>query len=786
MGPETVNKVKDSEIHGNFVGRDNINVNIILFQESEREFVVTRNVNIKPVFYFTGRENELQDLRHRIEDGRKSVLVSGMGGIGKTQICRKLFDEYSDMHENEPFQHIGYIEYSGDIDSSLQRCLKFKKQNNPAQNQEAAWRELEYLAASGKLLLFVDNVNVSIGEDSNLKRLLDIPGAIVLTSRRRTFSKEFEPYRIGFLSTEKCREIYERIRFENSDTRVVEEEMPDLEYVIDTLAARHTITIEFLAHLARTNNWTVKKLREELDRNGFQLEYMDEEDKLVNIQKSYETLYDMSVLTEAEQNILEAFSIFPYIPLKAEICNQWLLADAGAGEKDYVLMKLYQKGWLQFDIEQESYALHPVFAQFIYERCNPELEKHLGLIRECQDRLKMLENGLMVECQKIVPFAESIVEKIDMRKGMERLMFIHSLARLLVKTAKFKKAKELLLELLVLCKDILGENNPITAVSYHNLAYLYEKDGEYKKAEELYKKSLRIRIKMVGEEHVDVVNIYNNLANLYNRQGEYKKAEVLCIKSLKICEKVIGEKNPTVAMNYNNLASVYKCQGKYREAEKLYHKSMPIFEKVYGEEHPNTAAVYNNLAEIYEKRMEYKKAEELYEKSTQIFEKVYGEEHSDTAIAYNNLAEIYEKRMEYKKAEELYEKSTQIFEKVYGEEHPDTAIAYDNLAGVYYYQEKYKKAEELYEKSLQVKKKVWGENHLDIAITYSNWAGVYMSQGEYAIALKYGFKAYRICVFKLGLNHPNTQLVKQNIEYAYSKWNPDGNFEQWLKEQMKE
>ena len=204
MGPETVNRLKDSEIHGDFVGRDKI-TNIIMFQESEREFVVTHNTNIKSVAYFTGRETELQDLRQRIEERRKSVLVSGMGGIGKTHICRKLFEEYLNKHaedESGPFRYIGYIEYNGDMGSSLQNCLKFKQQSRPEENQDAAWRELEYLAADGKLLLFVDNVDRTIGEDSGLQRLKGIPGAVVLTSRQATFGDEFEPYRIGFLGME--------------------------------------------------------------------------------------------------------------------------------------------------------------------------------------------------------------------------------------------------------------------------------------------------------------------------------------------------------------------------------------------------------------------------------------------------------------------------------------------------------------------------------------------------------------------------------------------------------
>lgn len=442
MRREVDNRNKDSNFYGPYAGRDMNVTNIIMLQDSEREFIVTHNANIKPVSYFIGRETELQDLRQRIEEGRKSVLVSGMGGIGKTQICRKLFNEYNIKNgsgKNEPFSHIGYIEYDGDMNSSLQNCLMFKKQDSPEKNLEAAWQELEHLAADGKLLLFVDNVSVPIGQDAGLGRLKQIPGAVVLTSRRTSFSKEFEPYRIGFIGTKQCIEIYERIRYEDSVKKVSEEEVSDLEYVIEEMAAGHTITIEFLAHLAQTKHWSVKKLREELANKGFCLEYKDEEDKLINIQEEYEKLYDLSVLTEAEQNILEAFSIFPYIPLEAETCNQWLLADAGVSEEDDILTCLYRKGWLQFDVEQDNYSLHPVFAQFIYEKCKPKSEGHRGLIERCQKCLEIPESGSAFECQKYIPFAENIIEKIEMEKDMQQLNFIDAFANLLRYISESKK-----------------------------------------------------------------------------------------------------------------------------------------------------------------------------------------------------------------------------------------------------------------------------------------------------------------------------------------------------------
>ncbi len=683
MGQETINRNKDSNFYGPYAGRD---LYITMYQESEREFVVTHKTNIRPVSYFTGRETELKELRQRIEEGRKSVLVSGMGGIGKTHICRKLFEEYQTKNskgENRSFSHIGYIEYNGDMNSSLQECLRYKKQENPELNKETAWKELEYLASDGKLLLFVDNVNVTVKDDPSLERLKKLPGAIVLTSRRTAFSNEFEQLRIGFLDKEQCREIYEKIRFEDSGIRVKEEEVPDLEYIIEELAAKHTITVEHLAHLARVNGWSVKTLRDQLEKKGFQLEYVDDEEKLVNIQESYEILYDLSELTEAEQNILEAFSVFPYIPLEKEICNQWLLADAGVSEKENILSRLYRKGWLQFDIEQESYALHPVFAQFIYEKCKPRLEEHQGLIERCQKCLEIPGSGSALECQKYIPFAESILQKINMGECKEQITFIISFGYLLLKTAEYGKAKRLYEKALEFCKELLGGEHHETAIIYNNLAGLYMKQGKYEKAEELYVKSLIIREKVLGEEHPETATSYNNLAGLYMKQGKCEEAEGFYIKSLIIQEKVLGEEHPETATSYNNLAGLYMRQGKYEEAKGLYEKSLIIREEVLGEEHPETATSYNNLALLYKEEREYNKAKKLYEKSLQIREKVLGKEHPETAISYNNLALLYFMRKEYKISLVYCIKAYKIFVFKLGAGYPDTKISYLNMEIIY-------------------------------------------------------------------------------------------------------
>ena len=50
---------------------------------------------------FTGRDEYLQRLRDyflsSIDDARKSFLLYGLGGIGKTQICLKFIEETSGL-----------------------------------------------------------------------------------------------------------------------------------------------------------------------------------------------------------------------------------------------------------------------------------------------------------------------------------------------------------------------------------------------------------------------------------------------------------------------------------------------------------------------------------------------------------------------------------------------------------------------------------------------------------------------------------------------------------------
>ena len=51
-----------------------------------------------------------------------------------------------------------------------------------------------------------------------------------------------------------------------------------------------------------------------------------------------------------------------------------------------------------------------------------------------------------------------------------------------------------------------------------------------------------------------------------------------------------------------------------------------------------------------------------------------------------------------------------------------------------------------------------------MAISYNNMAYVYKAKKDLAKAKEYWEKAYAICSEKLGPNHPNTKLVKGQLD----------------------
>ncbi len=382
--------------------------------------------------------------------------------------------------------------------------------------------------------------------------------------------------------------------------------------------------------------------------------------------------------------------------------------------------------------------------------------------------------------ERLLPHALTCVDWIEQAPfaASESSLLLNQTGFYLHARARYKEAKPLLERALAICEQQLGVEHPSTANCLNNLALLCRDQGKYEQAEPLLQRALTIYEQQMGEQHPDTANCLNNLAGLYTNQGKYKQAEPLYQRALTIYEQQMGEQHPGIANCLNNLAGLYNALGKYGQAEPLYQRALAIYEQRLGATHPNTASCLNNLAKLYQDQSKDKQAELLLERALVIREQQLGVEHPDTANSLNTLATFYQDQGKYEQAEPLFQRALAIREQQLGAQHPDTAQSLGNLALLYLAQNKYEQAEPLLERALAICEQQLGETHPFTAPSLNDLARLYQNQGKYEQAEPLYERALAICENVLGRDHRTTHIVRRNYATLLQTIGRDVKYEQ--------
>ena len=300
----------------------------------------------------------------------------------------------------------------------------------------------------------------------------------------------------------------------------------------------------------------------------------------------------------------------------------------------------------------------------------------------------------------------------------EAARLFNEAATYLVARARYYQAESLLLTTLAVRQQILEANHPDTARTLNDLGEVYRNQGKYQEAEPRLQEALAIRQQALGEAHPDVAQTLHNLANLYRAQGAYVKAEPFYLQALHIREATVGIDPPLVAQSYYGLAKLYYSQEKYQQAEKLCKQALHIQEQRLGSNHPRIASTLNMLAKIYQGQHKLDQAKEMNLRALWIRENTSGEDHPQVATIVNSLVEIYHAEGRYREAEPLIARSLRIHEQSLGPEHPYMAYSLSNLAENFFLQGDYVQAESHYKKALAIREQHLGDDHLRTASTY--------------------------------------------------------------------
>ncbi|KUM57952.1 hypothetical protein ACN42_g9214 [Penicillium freii] len=199
----------------------------------------------------------------------------------------------------------------------------------------------------------------------------------------------------------------------------------------------------------------------------------------------------------------------------------------------------------------------------------------------------------------------------------------------------------------------------------HSLGYLYADQGGLQEAEAIYKRALEGYEKAWGREHTSTLDIVNNLGVLYRDQGRLQEAEAMYERALEGYEKAWGREHTSTLDTVNNLGLLYRDQGRLQEAEAIYERALEGKEKTWGREHTSTLDTVNNLGLLYTDQGRLQEAEAIYERALEGKEKAWGREHTSTLDTVNNLGNLYADQGRLQEAEAMYERALEGYEKAF-------------------------------------------------------------------------------------------------------------------------
>lgn len=338
---------------------------------------------------FFGREAELFDLCDLAASGKK-CLISGIGGIGKTELFRQLIRRCREEHLMDK---LAIIPYRTSLAESMVYAFPDLHMLKQDEALSSALYRLKREAQDGTLLLLIDNVTNDADSDAGLLSLAQLPCTVMVTSRL-TALDGFEPYPLDAPGCDACVLIFR----DNYGSPLSVAERGELAQLLSRPEFCHPLTLRLIARAAKSKDWTVGALRESLLRD-MKLTWV-EDGQQVRIEQVLTRLYPASRIPKGCETVIQLFTLLPRDSYPVDTLLEdfpQLFHDRADLEKN--LSILVRQSWLEQD--ESGYSMHPLIAQCLRRKTQPEswLAPFLSGLRP---RLSHLARELSDECRRAV------------------------------------------------------------------------------------------------------------------------------------------------------------------------------------------------------------------------------------------------------------------------------------------------------------------------------------------------------------------------------------------------
>ncbi|GHO63923.1 tetratricopeptide repeat protein [Ktedonobacter sp. SOSP1-52] len=735
--------------------------------------------------FFIGREAILSELHTHLKPHTASTptfsshAISGLGGIGKTQIAIEYAYRFCNSYDAILWLQVDSPEH---LTSS---CIKLAFTLNLPEHNEADVEQVietvrRWLASHSKWLLILDNV-----EDLNLAEQFLPPGhtgSVLLTTSAQVTEPLAQAHQLDILSEQEG--VLFLLYRSGVLPRAGTPEQADpkerlLAKALWEIVEGLPLALEQIGAYIRSSGCNFAHYY------TLYVEHRRHYD-LLQKPKRFSTLHPASIVTtltlafaHVQANNPAAMSLLHicalvhpkkipeelFLQKQAYLYHNLSSVITDPLKLDEALETLQSYSLILRDPQEKTLSLHRLVHMIAFEmQEKTQQQQYNDTIITILDLLFPNEgHSAWRQCERLLPHVLTCLDETRTTDHLDRTQsLLTKVISYLQQRARYREAIALAQRLLTLLEHTLGTDHPFVAQTLNGLADLYRLQGNYRDAESLYQRAWHIGENISGGLPLPfMVTLLNNWAIVYRIQRKQQEAEQLFRRAFTLLKHARGSDRSLIPYPLQGLAHIYHEQGKYKEAERLYRSAIRIWNRTPGPNALSIASTLTDLATLYSQQGAPEQAEPLYLQALHLWEQANASDHPDAATTFTSLANLYKRQQRYQEAEPLYTHALELRQQILGAEHPHLAYPLVGLANLLLEQEQFEQAQPYYQRALELLEHSFDPYHLEIAYPLMGLAMCSQQQGKYMEAQLLYQRGLAIRQQHLGSKHPDTQHIQE-------------------------
>jgi cellulose biosynthesis protein BcsQ/tetratricopeptide (TPR) repeat protein len=327
----------------------------------------------------------------------------------------------------------------------------------------------------------------------------------------------------------------------------------------------------------------------------------------------------------------------------------------------------------------------------------------------------------------------------------------------------YEEAREINEDTIERLARIFGNEHEHTLATRNSIGAGYRVQGRFAEARELDEHNLAIHRRVYGDDAPETLRCCHNLAVDLRLLGEFRAAYDLDEDTLRRRRSVLDPKDSYILSTTVNLARDTYFLGDFASALQMLRTALDRFAPVINNDHPEVLSANRAISAALRMAGDYEQAAKASEENLALHQNRFGPDQQQTLDAMITAGNSLRAAGRLAEARRLIETALAGSQALFTEEHFFTQATAVDLAVVERSLGHLDPAAARIDRALDVFRRLHGPDHFFTVATLANRASDLAARGQHEAAREVSAEVVAIATRTRGPNHPDTLLYRANL-----------------------